>query len=55
MEGGMNPEAIRSSDRPQVKPYEPPQVRDLGTLVELTRKNEWSGRRRAWWMHPMSH
>ena len=51
----MNPEARRSSDRPQVKPYEAPQVRDLGTLVELTRKDGRRERRRAWWMHAMSN
>jgi hypothetical protein len=35
----MIPDVSRSSDRPQVKPYEAPKVRDLGTLAELTRKN----------------
>jgi hypothetical protein len=51
----MNPEARRSSDRPQVKPYEAPQVRDLGTLVELTRKNIGPDDGQPGGQHPMSH
>ena len=51
----MNPEARRSSDRPQVKPYEAPQVRDLGTLVELTRKAPGGDDGDAWWAAPMSN
>jgi hypothetical protein len=51
----MNPEASRSSDRPQVKPYEAPQVRDLGTLVELTRKTTGGDDGTPGAQHPMSH
>ena len=51
----MNPQPRRSSDRPQVKPYEAPQVRDLGTLVELTRKNIGGDDGEPGGMHPMSH
>ena len=50
----MNPEARSSSDRPQVKPYEAPQVRDLGTLVELTRKAVGSEDGEPGGLHPMS-
>ena len=51
----MNPEARRKSDRPQVKPYEAPQVRDLGTLVELTRKATGGDDGAPGAQHPMSH
>ena len=51
----MNPVARTSSDRPQVKPYEAPQVSDLGTLVELTRKNVGPDDGQPGGLHPMSH
>ena len=51
----MNPEARRSSDRPEVKPYEAPQVRDLGTLLELTRKLSGGDDGEPGGLHPMSH
>ena len=43
------------SDRPQVKPYEAPQVRDLGTLVELTRKQFGGDDGAPGGQNPMSH
>ena len=51
----MKPVARRSSDRPQVKPYEAPQVRDLGTLVEITRKAVGGDDGAPGAQHPMSH
>lgn len=51
----MNPEARTSSDRPHDEPYEAPQVRDLGTLVELTRKNLGGDDGEPGGLHPMSH